>query len=725
MEANSNMLALTEKESGQYKPAQSHNLDIVPLSNQSGPFSNSQPSEMQIENVYGTMIQRIKDLGEFCKGSWSAVDHRISSLEEQNITVESAIRELVLKDNETTKIISNQCQFAENALLAFNWLKATLEQTQGDMKLSFNKVSEWCELNKKDYDSENLSQVVKDTRALIVSKELNDDKVLKIANNLENVSNGLDSAKNQINLLQLRLNEFEAQAKRSNSQHSTSEDRLQILETRVREIQKNQEPLVKVDQLTRENGRDLLILEEDVSKLKKSLTNLEEKTNKNQTRKMSKNEKSCFEEIEVDVIKIKERVNSLEVLTEHLNDVKYEDFARRFKKEIYENTDTQIVKVSQGLKQIEEQTNLHAKANDNLQKSLLELRKKLDHEMIKLQDINFSQANEAKWSQIDTKLAELNSNYETLLKKTQQHDHDILGISENVYDYSFKEMASSFDERVDNRLSNCKQQINTIRQQISELKKKRDEECETKILLTKINKLIENKLDAYTEVIEQRISRIANIESNNQEIPVVAENGKKILYKSGSTFLNPKDIIISNNGSLMWNKKDNNEMRGTRDDHKIKNPSANKSKNQIQENPFQKRCIYDNTCPTTKCPYIHTKKVCGGFVSCKKQGCQRRHHPDRVVTNNKREDNHRKKFNDNIFPYPDFQGPLNFKRYPNHLPNSDYSHFFPRRDEFFVRSNRGPSPYYRSYPPISGYDLQYLPFSTNPYGYGSGKPFNY
>jgi len=77
-------------------------------------------------------------------------------------------------------------------------------------------------------------------------------------------------------------------------------------------------------------------------------------------------------------------------------------------------------------------------------------------EILKAQDLKHVQWTEERWSRTEPKLTGLDTNLEVLVKKFRQHDSDILGLSGNVYDYSFHKMASSFDERVDNRLAGLK-----------------------------------------------------------------------------------------------------------------------------------------------------------------------------------------------------------------------------------------------------------------------------
>ena len=49
MEANSNMLALTEKESGQYKPTQSHNRTLYPFPISLAHFQTLNPQRCKLK----------------------------------------------------------------------------------------------------------------------------------------------------------------------------------------------------------------------------------------------------------------------------------------------------------------------------------------------------------------------------------------------------------------------------------------------------------------------------------------------------------------------------------------------------------------------------------------------------------------------------------------------------------------------------------------------------
>lgn len=660
----SNNSQLVAAEGGQYLPVQSHNLDIVPYSAQS---DRPEDTSMNIESLYGVMIQRVKDLGEYCRTSWTAVDGRIERVEGQVVTIDEAIHALVNKDAETTKIISEQMQFAENATQALNWLKDTHELTKTETQNNLQKLADcFGALNR---ENENLPKFYQDIRNLNVSKELVEDKLNQFNQKLEAALGGFNNLKSQMNSISSRLTEIETGYKKHGNQADALEDKLQIVEKRLKETQKSHEIIQQADERIREHGRDLLVLNEDMSKLRKMTNNIEEKSNKSM-KKLTQNEKSRVDDIDASVCSLKERVSAMETTVEHLNEVKFEDFARRFKKEIFENNESLITKVSKNIVQLEEQTSIQCKTNDTIQKNLQTLQKKVDSEILKIQDIKYTQEAQEKWNRTESRLEELNANLEALLKKAKQHDQDILGLSENVYDYSFKEMASSFDERVDNRLASLKLQMKEVLSQITNLNKATYEENNSSLLINKLQKMVENKLEAHIDLIDQKLLKIASNNSAITSVPSETEDGKKILYKVGKSFVDPCHLKVSVDGSVKWNEKcrygvncdrvfcqrDHGEkicpqgpscldqmckMRHPSKEQKRNDSAAPLSKNNRGHNSYVSRmCKYGDKCENQKCISQHKKEACGGFTTCKKKDCKRRHHPSRVVpvlNQNKRE----------------------------------------------------------------------------------------
>ena len=170
------------------------------------------------------------------------------------------------------------------------------------------------------------------------------------------------------------------------------------------------------------------------------------------------------------------------------------------------------------------------KLNDNIQRNLKDLKKKLDIEHAKLQDLSTLKNNKEKWKINKTKLEAANNALEEILKKIKQHDLEILHLSDNVFDYSFKEMADNFDQRVDNRLTIFKQQLQEMSQNITNLSKEQREGIGYDKFIEKVQKMVNNKLECYTDSVDQKIINIANLK--DFKAPAETMSGKKILYKT-------------------------------------------------------------------------------------------------------------------------------------------------------------------------------------------------
>ena len=416
------------------------------------------------------------------------------------------------------------------------------------------------------------------------------------------------------------------------------------------------------------------------------------------------------------------------------------------------------------------------------------MRKKVDTETLRIQDTKYLQNSEEKWKNSEAKFNEIISNLDIIFKKIKKHEDDILGLSDNVYDYSFKEMAASFDERVDNRLVLLKQQIKELNQQIQTMNKNYLQENSSNILLSNIQKMVDLKLDTYANSIDQKLIHIAHNKSDKLEVPLETVDGKKIIYKAGDEVINPNRIQPLINGSFKLKKKckyqGNCENLHCNYDHwgvneligASRNRYINRKENCVKEDVSQKKCKYDNTCPEAKCPYFHTKKICGGFKTCKKRECQRRHHPDRILktNNSQRGKNQRNslnkthlsncliehqplnsttsyqfpnakhgpnygetfrhqeldasKCNDNIFQYPEYKSPFN-QIYSTYSPirkfnNQGQSYHPPPGNSNFY--GEGSITNLDSFPPNPCYQYQPMPFYTYPnHYYGCSIPFRF
>ncbi len=177
-------------------------------------------------------------------------------------------------------------------------------------------------------------------------------------------------------------------------------------------------------------------------------------------------------------------------------------------------------------------------------------------ESLKLQDTNYLKESEDKWRTNESKIEAVNHTLDELLRKLKHHDVEILHLSDNVFDYSFKEMAASFDERVENRLQSVKQQIQEITKNLSNLSKVKEEDGPFTRVTEKIQKMVNNRLDCYTDGVDQKLIGLAQSNGANTQVPTETLDGKKILYQCGKKIINPDKVMRSVDGTLRIKKKE-------------------------------------------------------------------------------------------------------------------------------------------------------------------------
>ena len=652
---------LEEVDNRQSKPVRSQNLDIVSL-----PTRLQKPiTPMEIESLFGIMVKQVSLIGESCRNNLTEARARIAALEDKSNIVNEALDTLVTKDMELTTIMKNQATYNEVLSQAVNWLRTTMEAQQHLNLADFQRLNEMYHKVYEDTksiqsSSRDILSKTEELRNTNIRIELLEEQMKNFQTTTETQFNSKENLMIQMNSQLSKLGDLEKAMQRFDEKLGKVEDRTQLNEGRTKELQRCFEELPKLREGIKGNTRDFLGLEEDTGKLKRSVQLIEDKLEKNNSKKLTKAEKSIMTSIETEIVGIQEKLRSLETVVEHLNDVKFEDFGRRFKKELFENNEAQVIKISKNIFELEEQTKLQSKTNESLQKNLQALQKKIDNESLKIQDLKFTHAAEEKWSLTETRLEELSTNLETLLKKSKQHDYDILGLSENVYDYSFREMASSFDERVDNRLTNIKQQIKDVLTQVSKLNKTTLEENNSNILLNKVQKMVENKIEAHVDLVDQKLMNLASKNSLIPSVPASTENGKEILYKIGNSFVDPDQLKVSINGTVklkdkciygakcdrVFCKRDHgeknypqgmgckttqcdNKRTSTKDGENSTNNRLTINKNETRNLTKIKWCKSGDKCPNVKCSFQHDKEPCGGFKVCKKVDCRRRHHPSR------------------------------------------------------------------------------------------------
>ncbi len=432
--------ALTDSENIQSKPVQSHNLDIVPVSACIQGLPNS---KMEIENIFHIMLKQVGTIGEMCRNNFLEAGSRLAVLEDKSNLVNAALETLVNKDEEITSMLKCQANFNEFASQALNWLRRSSDLQQQTLNAEKMRSLEWEQRTNEDirasqkFSKEAIART-EDLRNFSFKAQLLEDQVHKLDKITETHEACINTLKFQSNTFQTRISANENSSKQMELKLIKMEDQILLLEERLKEARRTTEEIPKVRDDIKSNMRDTLILEEDVEKLKGTLHNLEDKIEKCKGKKLSQSEKSAMNSLEIETTSLQERVRSIEFTVEHLNDVKFEDFSKRFKKEVIESSDNQMSKLVKRLKELEEKNEQQKIASEALQKNMSDLRKKLEVEHGKIQDLLNIKNDSEKWKINDLKLDDAISSIEDVYLKLKQFDSELLNIQSNVFDFSFK-----------------------------------------------------------------------------------------------------------------------------------------------------------------------------------------------------------------------------------------------------------------------------------------------
>ncbi len=332
------LVPYSQVEKEQSMVVQSHNLDIVPLST----TQISNHSNMEIETVFGNMLRQVSLIGDMCWNSFQEARAKLQDLEDKSNIVEKALETPVNKDQELTVIIQNQSDFNQCVSNAINWLKLTMENCTQSNQAMITKSNGWEK--RIDEDIKHLQLLNKDQctrvdelRGMGVKVELMNDQLRKISSSIETNNGLMNSTLTQMNSMSMRLRSLEELVQKQETRMTKIEDKASINEGKILDNQKALEEQPKQRELINSNTRDILVIDEEIAKLNKSSRLLEEKIDKNNARKLSKKDSTLLDNMESEMISCQERVRSLELVVEHLNEVRFEDFTKRFKNEILEN----------------------------------------------------------------------------------------------------------------------------------------------------------------------------------------------------------------------------------------------------------------------------------------------------------------------------------------------------------------------------------------------------
>jgi len=122
------------------------------------------------------------------------------------------------------------------------------------------------------------------------------------------------------------------------------------------------------------------------------------------------------------------------------------------------------------MKSLEEEIKEQQATKDKLSKMYIELKKKIDNETMRIQDLKCNKELEnSKWTSVSANLEKVGKDIEELFRKLNNQEKNVVNLECEVFDYSFKEFASSFEERIENRLLPFKKELQEMLKTINKI----------------------------------------------------------------------------------------------------------------------------------------------------------------------------------------------------------------------------------------------------------------
>ena len=426
-------------------------------------------------------------------------------------------------------------------------------------------------------------------------------------------------------------------------------------EAKLKEAFKVLEELGAIPEQIRELKRDQLGQEQDVENLTKLIKRFEGKLSGSNKKQLTKSEKNNIEELTQDVIELKDKYSEIKLMIETIDE---DAIFKRIKRELAEDKQSETSKIHQSMKSLEEEIKEQQATKDKLSKMYIELKKKIDNETMRIQDLKCNKELEnSKWTSVSANLEKVGKDIEELFRMLNNQEKNVVNLECEVFDYSFKEFASSFEERIENRLLPFKKELQEMLKTINKIPVPNDNTPERVIELVK--KMVDNKLENFTDTLDQKLIHIANTKSLCPQVPTKNINGKDILYEYKGNYIEPEKLQASIDGRItlkkcsygkncdrVFCKRDHGEDQCPQGsecndlkcrlrhmtDKAIKKVSYTKQSAKPIEakKPLRPEiCMFKNKCSNAKCLFRHDREPCGGFQNCKKVECKRRHHPSR------------------------------------------------------------------------------------------------
>jgi len=521
---------------------------------------------MELESYMTRVFQNVGAIGEYCRGQFDSIVARMTQLQDDGQILEQAVTLLAKRADAISDVSirnNNTMDFLSQATNQIIW-----------------KLNEVEKRSMQGLDQASIIQELK------VSKEISEDKIKKLETITEKLNSNLNDASSQIRILMTKNRELEDIIKCINKKNDELEYTSQLQEAKLKDITRIVQDINALPEQIREVKRDQLGLEQDLEKINKTLKKTEEKVKGIGNKQLSKSELNKIEELYVEVNDLKNKSAELQIMVETIDE---EALLKRLKKELTDSNQSEISKILENIKNMQEDFNGNKSNNEKLSKLLVEMRKKIDVEMKRIDDLKCNkELEEAKWNKVNDNLARSQNDIENLFQKIKNQTNEIVSLEAKVFDYSFKEFVSSFNERVDNRLVPLKKEMQDLAKVLEKSSSTRDETSAK--IVDVVKKMVDNRLDSFTDSIDQKLIHIANAKNVSPQIPSKSIDGKQILYKFNGQVLDNSKLQASIDGQV-----------------KIK------------------WCKFAEQCYNMKCKYYHQEELCLNWKVCNSPTCRLRH----------------------------------------------------------------------------------------------------
>jgi len=552
-----------------------------------------QNEPMELESYMSQVIKNIGAIGDFCRGQFDSISTRMTQLQDDGEVLERAVSMLANRSDAIAEVSTKN-----------NTTMELLSQAIHQIIWKLNEIDKRTSQGSSDQIS-----VIRDLK---VSKELVEDKIKKLELSVEKLNSNFVSASSLIKNLMTKNQELEDSIRESMKKGDELEDAAKVQDSKTKNLLKSLNDLGNLPEQIRAIKRDQLGYDQDLDKMNKALKKAEEKFKGLGDRQQLKSDLSKVEDLSSEVHDLKDKYGELKIMVETVNE---DAILKRLKKDLDDSNQSEFSKILKNIKNLEDDLKGHYINNDKLSKLSIDLKKKIEGEMKRIDELkSYKESENVKWNSVNENLEQTKVEIDKLSKKINSNANDVLKLEAEVFDYSFKEFTNSFNERVDNRLIPLRNEIQDMTKFINKVSSSFDTPLE-KILET-VKKMVDNKLDGFTDSIDQKLIHLANSKNISPQVPSKSLDGKQILYKINDKVIDPDKLQASIDGKI-----------------KIK------------------WCKFQNQCKILSCKFYHESELCPNFKNCCSPTCYFRHPCAKLEDKKKRMWNNSQSSNSNSRKY--------------------------------------------------------------------------